>query len=119
VVDTLNPTFGQTLDSPGETIGLSASRGVTVNWTFVPEIDNSHLTKLRQLYFDATRDDRFSADFQEGSLPGGKPWGRYEGRYVWPRPGHIGALTTLALTVLADTPVEEDEKALQIPGPIK
>jgi hypothetical protein len=119
IVDTLNPTFGQTIVSPEKTFGLSASRGVTENWTFVPEIDAAHLTKLRQLYFDATLAHTFSINFVEGRAPGGKPWGRYQGRYVWPKPGHVGALTTLALKVLGDTPVDDEEKPLRLPGPLK
>ena len=119
VVDTLNPTFGQTLVAPEQTFGLSVSRGVTVNWTFVPENDTERLTKLRQLYFDATRDERFSADFEEGRIPGGSPSGRYRGFYVWPKPGHIGALTTLALRVLAEAPVEPEDKPVLLPGPVR
>jgi hypothetical protein len=119
VVDTLNPTFGQTLVAPEETFGLSVSRGVTVNWTFAPEIDTDHLTKLRQLYFDATRDAIFAADFQQGQFPEGKPFGRYQALYVWPKPGHIGALTVLALKVLADTPAEAEDKPVLLPGPIR
>jgi hypothetical protein len=118
-VDTLNPTFGAPIASPEQTFGLAVTRGVTMNWTFVPETDAGHLAKLRQLYFDATQDKAFSTDFQEGHSPGGKPSGRYQGRYVWPKAGHVGALTDLALKVLEDTPVDVEEKALLLPGPIR
>jgi hypothetical protein len=119
VVDTVNPTFGQTVIAPEQTIGVSISRGVTVNWTFVPEVDTAHLTKLRQLYFDATRDATFSADFQAGRVPVGTPCGRYEGLYVCPKPGRIGALTTLTLKVLAETPIDAEDKPVLLPGPIR
>ncbi len=119
IVDTLNPTFGQTIVTPEQTFSLSVTRGATINWTFVPEIDTAHLTKLRQLYFDATRETMFATDFQEGDSPGAKLSGRYQDHYVWPKPGHVGALTSLTLKVLADTPVDDEEKPLRLPGPLR
>ena len=116
VADSVSPTVGASLPSAETAPGVTASRGVTVNWTFVPDTENAHLLLLRDLYFAATRDGAFEADFDEGARPGGAPAARYRGLWVWPRPGHIGALTNLALTVLKDAPVEEDERPVLIPG---
>jgi hypothetical protein len=120
VADSINPTVGATYPPPVvATPALAATRGVTVNWTFAPETDSAHLTQLRAAYFAAASDPAFAADFAEGTKPGGKPVGRYQGLYVWPKPDHIGALTTLTLTVLADTPVEEGERPVLLPGATK
>jgi len=88
-----------------------------MSWTFVPEVSYKHLVTLINVYFSAATDDHFALDYEEGSSPSGNLYGHYHNLYVWPKPGHIGALTRLTLTVLADTPVADSERALQIPGP--
>jgi len=131
VTDQISPSLSATWSSISRTAEVSGSRQWSVSWTVVPELSKAKLLKLQGLYQSAACRDQsvteqvrqqceqsFQATYGEGDQgPLDRPTGKFNGKYVWPKDGHIGDLTNLVMDVLASAPIDASERGLMLPGP--
>jgi hypothetical protein len=107
----INPSGNYTWSPVSQTLGLSATGDVTVNWTLTPVLNDEQLANIRQRYQAATKPEKFSEDFDEGDHPEGHLYGHFGTRYVWPKPGHLDALVRLFLDITHDAYVSPTDEA--------
>jgi hypothetical protein len=99
----VSPSTTFTWPPTSRVLGLSASGGVTVNWTLTPTLNDEQLGALMVRYQTTAKQENFDADFEQGgNKPATGPYGIYKGLYVWPKPGHLIALTKLVLAAEHD-----------------
>jgi hypothetical protein len=122
IADSATPSFSLTWPHIVRTLGLTATRGLTVQWSILPATDNKDLLNLQDTYQKFANVGphanmrNFEKDFAEGGIPGGSPYGKYAAHYVWPQPGHLGALTSLVLEILTDTESLNKVQSIAFPG---
>jgi hypothetical protein len=99
----ISPSATITWPPTSRVLGLSATRDVTINWTLTPTLNDEQLGALKERYSAAALDEKFNNDFEQGTqAPKDGPYGEYRGLYVWPRVGHLAALTDLVLAAEHD-----------------
>jgi hypothetical protein len=119
VDDSVSPSASFVWPPTSRTLGLSANRGITVNWSVTPTLNDEQLGALRGRYRHAAENTVFKKDFEEGpSPPGDRPFGEYHKWYVWPQTNHLDALIQLVLDSTHDILVAPaDEKNYAPPKP--
>lgn len=122
IADSASPSFSFSWPTIVRTLGLTASRGLTVQWSIIPATDRKDLEDLKGSYqkFANVGPNKnigsFSENFGEGTAPVGNLYGRYDSHYVWPLPGHFGHLTNLVLEILGETKALNSVQSIAFPG---
>jgi hypothetical protein len=122
IADSASPSFNITWPHIARTLGLTASRSLTVQWSILPATDSTDLIQLKTTYQQYasvgpySHQNFFNENFSEGSVPGGSPYGKYGSRYVWPLPGHSATLTQLVIDALGATSNLNKVQSIAFPG---
>ena len=116
VTDSASPTFSITWPTLSRTSGISATRQWAVSWTVVPVLDKQTLLDLRGRYRSEL--EHYDIYYEEGfAPPPDVPSGKFGGKYIWVRQGHMNQFVTLVTDILDKTPVSAAERGIQLPGP--